>query len=64
MGFVSETLAGVTGIQWYYIVGIILFIILFFSVLVYTYKIPKKNLIRYKTSIFEKDELNIGKKEN
>ena len=58
MGFVSETLSGVEGIQWYYIVGIILFVGLFIGVVVHTYAIPKKDLIKFKTSIFEQEELN------
>ena len=58
MGFVSETLSGIQGIQLYYIVGIILFIGVFIGVVIYTYKIPKNELIKFKSSIFEKDELN------
>jgi cbb3-type cytochrome oxidase subunit 3 len=58
MGFVSDTLSGVDGIQWYYIVGILLFIGLFIGVVIYTYSIPKKDLNKFKSSIFEKEELN------
>ncbi|MEI7830332.1 MAG: hypothetical protein WCI31_11210 [Prolixibacteraceae bacterium] len=58
MGFVSETLSGVNGIQWYYIVGILLFVGLFIGVVIHTYNIPKKDLIQFKSSIFEKEELN------
>jgi len=58
MGFVSETLSGVDGIQWYYIVGIILFVVLFIGVVIHTYTIPKNDLIRFKSSIFEQEELN------
>lgn len=57
MGFVSETLSGIDGIQWYYIVGIILFVGLFIGVVIHTYRIPKKDLNRFKTSIFEKGEM-------
>ena len=57
MGFVSDTLARVDGIQWYYIVGILLFVGLFIGVVIYVYKIPKKELNKYKSSIFEKEEL-------
>lgn len=57
MGFVSDTLSGVDGIQWYYIVGILLFVGLFIGVVIYVYKIPKKELNKYKSSIFEKEEL-------
>jgi hypothetical protein len=58
MGFVSETLSGVNGIQWYYIVGIIVFVGLFIGVVIHTYKIPKNDLDKFKSSIFEKEELN------
>ncbi len=57
MGFVSDTLSGVDGIQWYYIVGILLFVGLFIGVIIYAYKIPKKDLNKFKSSIFEKEEL-------
>lgn len=58
MGFVSDTLSGIQGIQLYYIVGIILFIGVFIGVVIYTFKIPKNELVKFKSSIFEKDELN------
>lgn len=58
MGFVGETLSGINGIQWYYIVGIILFIGLFIGVVIHTYTIPKKDLNKFKSSIFEQEELN------
>jgi hypothetical protein len=58
MGFVSDTLSGIKGIQWYYIVGMILFIGLFIGVIIHTYRIPKKDLDKFKSSIFDKEELN------
>jgi hypothetical protein len=58
MGFVSETLSGINGIQWYYIIGLLLFIGLFVGVVIHTYKIPKKDLLKFKSSIFETEELN------
>ena len=58
MGFVSETLSGINGIQWYYIIGLMLFIGLFVGVVIHTYKIPKKDLLKFKSSIFETEELN------
>lgn len=58
MGFVAETLSGIDGIQWYYIVGVILFVGLFIGVVIYTYSIPKSDLKKYKSSIFEQEELN------
>ena len=57
MGFVSETLSGINGIQWYYIIGILLFFGLFIGVVIYTYFIPKNDLIKFKSSIFENEEL-------
>ena len=57
MGNISETLSGIEGIQWYYIVGIIIFVGLFIGVVIHTYTIPKKDLIKFKSSIFEKEEI-------
>jgi cbb3-type cytochrome oxidase subunit 3 len=59
MGNISETLSGIEGIQWYYIVGIIIFVGLFIGIVIHTYNIPKKDLNRFKSSIFEKEELRI-----
>jgi len=58
MGNISETLSGIEGIQWYYIVGIIIFVGLFIGVVIHTWHIPKKDLLQFKSSIFEKDEIN------
>jgi hypothetical protein len=58
MGNVSETLAGVDGIQLYYIVGILLFVGMFLGVLIHTLLIPKRDLQKFKSSIFEIEELN------
>jgi len=57
MGNISETLSGIEGIQWYYIVGIIIFVGLFIGVVIHTWTIPKKDLLQFKSSIFEKDEI-------
>jgi hypothetical protein len=61
MGFVSETLSGIEGIQWYYIVGILLFVSLFIGVVIHTLNIPKKDLLQFKSSIFEQEELKSKK---
>lgn len=53
MGFVSEVLKDVNGIQWYYIVGIFIFITLFIIVLYKTIKTPKSDLLKYKNAILE-----------
>jgi len=57
MSFVGEVLRNTAGIQYYYIVGLFIFIILFFVVLYRTIKIPKKDLEEYKTSILDNDVL-------
>ena len=57
MKFVGEVLGNVNGIQYYYIVGLIIFISLMIVILYRTIKMPKKEIIDIKTSIFEKDEL-------
>lgn len=55
MSFVGEVLRNTAGIQYYYIVGLFIFITLFFVVLYRTIKIPKKDLEEYKTSILDND---------
>jgi hypothetical protein len=57
MSFVSGVLNGVDGIQYFYIVGLLIFMTLFIVILYRTIKIPRKDLIKFKTSILEKDEL-------
>ena len=56
MSFVGEVLNGVAGIQYFYIVGLLLFMILFIVVVYRTVKIPGKDLRKYKTSILDTDE--------
>ena len=57
MSFVSGVLNGVDGIQYYYIVGLLIFMTLFIVILYRTIKIPRKDLMKYKASILENDEL-------
>ena len=57
MSFVGDFLKDVEGIQYFYIVGLFIFLILFFVVLYRTIKIPKKDLEKYKTSILDNDDL-------
>ena len=57
MGFVGEILNGVEGIKYFYIVGLLIFIILFIVMLYRTIKIPRKDLMKFKASILENDEL-------
>jgi hypothetical protein len=53
MGFVSEVLKDIEGIQWYYIIGIFIFIFLFIAILYRTINTPQKDLLEYKNSIFD-----------
>ena len=55
MGFVSEVLKDVNGIQWYYIFGISIFIILFVIIVYKTIRTPKSDLVKYKNSILQDD---------
>jgi hypothetical protein len=57
MSFVSGVLNGVDGIQYYYIVGLLIFMTLFLVILYRTIKIPRKDLMKFKASILENDEL-------
>lgn len=53
MKFASEVLANVDGIQHFYITGIFIFLALFVIILYRTFKIPKRDLHEYKTSILD-----------
>ena len=57
MKFVGEVLGGINGIQNYYIVGLLIFVSLLLVILYRTIKMPKKELVDIKTSIFNKEEL-------
>jgi high-affinity Fe2+/Pb2+ permease len=57
MGFVGDVLNGVEGIQYFYIVGLLIFMILFIVIVYRTVKIPKKDLMKFKTSILDNNEL-------
>ena len=58
MNFVSKILNDVDGIQYYYILGLLIFVSLFFVMVYRTYKIPKQDLINYKTSILDNNEFD------
>lgn len=64
MGYVSEVLKGVNGIQWYYIIGIAIFIILFILVVYKTVRTPKSDLNKYKNSILDDDNEPTDKEQN
>ena len=61
MSFVSGVLNGVEGIQYYYMVGLLIFMTLFIVILYRTIKIPRKDLMKFKASILENDELESDK---
>lgn len=61
MGFVGDVLNGVEGIQYFYIVGLLIFMILFIVVVYRTIKIPRQDLMKFKTSILENNELKSNK---
>jgi len=61
MSFVSGVLNGVDGIQYYYMVGLLIFMTLFIVILYRTIKIPRKDLMKFKASILENDELESDK---
>lgn len=56
MGFVSHVLGNVDGIQWYYIIGMFIFITLFIVMIYKTIKIPKSDLLNYKQSVLDQDD--------
>ncbi len=55
MGFVSEVLGNQNGIQWYYIIGLLIFLTLFIVIVFKVIKIPKSELIQFKESILKND---------
>lgn len=57
MSFVSNVLNGVNGIQYFYIVGIFIFIGLFIVMIYRTIKIPKNDLTKIKSSILDDDNI-------
>lgn len=58
MGFVSDVLSGKFGVEVYYIAGLIIFISLFIVIVYRTLKMSKKELVGYKESILDSDELS------
>ena len=55
MGFVSDILSKENGIQWYYIIGLFIFLTLFIVMIYKVIKIPKSELKRMKESILKND---------
>jgi hypothetical protein len=58
MGFVGEILNKVGGIQYFYIFGLLIFMTLFIIILYRTTKIPKQDLVNFKTAILDSSELD------
>lgn len=58
MGFVGELMRGEYGVAWYYIVGLLIFIILFIVILFRTFRLSKPELISYKRSILDEEDTN------
>ena len=59
MKIVSNVLQDIDGIQIYYIVGLLIFLVLFIYIFIRTYFLtPRAELTSIKNSIFEEDELN------
>ena len=61
MGFVGEILNGESGIAWYYIVGLLVFLSLFIVIVYRTARMKGSDIETYKESLFEGDELNSDK---
>jgi hypothetical protein len=61
MNFVGDVLKNTDGIQNFYIVGLLIFMTLFIIIIYRTVKIPRQDLVDYKTSIFENDEIETNK---
>ncbi len=55
MGFVGEAMRN-AGIEWYYILGLLIFLSLFIVIVYRTLKIPKSVLKEQKESILDNDE--------
>ena len=58
MGFVGKIMNDVNGTEWFYIVGIIIFIALFVAIVYRTIKIPKSQLENYKNAILDQDDIS------
>ena len=58
MKIVSSVLQEINGIQIYYIVGLLIFVVLFVYIFIRTYFLtPRAELTSIKESIFDEDEL-------
>ena len=55
MKIVSDLLTGIEGIRVYYIIGLLIFVLLFVAILVRTMRMKKKDVEDIKNSILEDD---------
>lgn len=58
MGFVSEILKEVKGVQGLYTAGVLIFLALFILILYRTLRMPKSELKKYKNSILDPEEIS------
>ena len=58
MGFVSDILGGKLGVEVYYIIGLLIFISLFVVIVYRTVRMTKNELVGYKESILNEDEMS------
>ena len=56
MKIVSDLLTGIEGIRVYYIIGLLIFVLLFVVILIRTMRMKKKDVEDIKNSILEDDE--------
>lgn len=56
MKFVGQVMDGVMGVEWYSIVGILIFLFLFIVILVRTFSMKKHDIDAYKNAILDDDE--------
>jgi cbb3-type cytochrome oxidase subunit 3 len=61
MKIVSNFLEDIEGIEIWYIIGLLLFFVLFIVIVIRTYKRPKKEMEDIKQSILDDDEENSQK---
>ena len=55
MGFVNDILGGKSGVEIYYIIGLLIFISLFAVIVYRTVRMSKQELLSYKESILDED---------
>lgn len=58
MKFVGEVMDGVIGIEWYSIVGILIFVTLFIVILIRTIRMPKQEIEDIKNGILSDQEID------